>query len=124
MVIRGNMLSRCRNHPAYAGRVRVCASWRRSYQEFYQWAVANGYQEHKELDRIDNNGDYTPGNCRWVTHTENMRNTRRSRLSIEVARDIKRRLAAAQTKASISRELRVPYHTVMDIARGKNWADA
>ena len=49
--------------------------WRR-FEPFMQWALANGYQEDLQLDRIDNDGQYCPGNCRWVTRHEQDRNKR------------------------------------------------
>lgn len=61
----------------YGGRgVKVCDDWRNSYEAFKNWAMSHGYADDLELDRIDVNGDYTPENCRWITHHEQTLNRR------------------------------------------------
>ena len=63
----------------YGGRgITVCGEWlrRRGRVAFMAWAEANGYREGLCIDRVDNDGDYSPGNCRWVTRAENLRNRR------------------------------------------------
>ena len=60
--------------------IKVCPEWSmENVQSFYDWALANGYKEGLQIDRIDVNGNYEPSNCRWVTHKENARNTRTNR---------------------------------------------
>lgn len=78
------MRDRCKNpnnpaHHHYGGRgITVCREWDESYYAFKEWAEANGYSDDLELDRINNDGPYSPDNCRWVSHKANTRNTRRS----------------------------------------------
>ena len=69
----------------YGGRgISVCEEWQSDFQTFYNWAMANGYDENAEfgkctLDRIDVNGNYEPSNCRWVdmkTQQNNRRNNK------------------------------------------------
>ena len=45
---------------------------------FYTWAMANGYRKDLSIDRINNNGDYEPNNCRWITLQEQNWNTSRN----------------------------------------------
>src|SRR5258706_11558288 len=49
----------------------VCDEWRYDFWAFYNWAMWNGYQEGLDVDRRDNNGNYTPENCRFVTRLIN-----------------------------------------------------
>jgi len=77
------IVQRCKNpnstkYENYGGRgIIVCAEWASSYATFKKWALTNGYTDELYIDRVDNNGDYSPHNCRFVTVTENNRNTRR-----------------------------------------------
>lgn len=74
-----SMKQRCliETHVAYArygGRgITVCNEWL-EFIPFMKWADANGYDDSLELDRIDNDGGYSPGNCRFVTRLVNANN--------------------------------------------------
>ena len=68
-----------KNYKHYGGRgIKVCDEWENSFQAFYEWAMANGYKEGLSIDRIDNDGNYEPANCRWVTQEEQCNNRRTS----------------------------------------------
>jgi hypothetical protein len=58
----------------YGGRgIKVCKEWNDNFYPFYLWAK-DKWSKGLELDRIDNNGDYEPNNCRFVSRLENSRN--------------------------------------------------
>jgi hypothetical protein len=80
------MKTRCTNPNApvfqnYGARgITVCDEWFNNYEAFRDWAMANGYADDLEIDRRENDGNYEPGNCRWVTRIVQQRNSRNNHL--------------------------------------------
>jgi hypothetical protein len=81
-----SMLTRCTNakredYQWYGARgIGVCKEWS-DFETFRKWAEENGYQKGLQLDRRDNNGNYCPANCRWVTPSVNCLNRRKKRVN-------------------------------------------
>uniref|UniRef100_A0A6M3J1L0 Uncharacterized protein n=1 Tax=viral metagenome TaxID=1070528 RepID=A0A6M3J1L0_9ZZZZ len=70
------------NHKHYGARgIIVCKEWINNFELFQNWALENGYKKGLQIDRIDNNGNYNPSNCRFVSQKENMRNNRATKLT-------------------------------------------
>ena len=71
------MISSASGYKNYGGRgIFVCKSWSDSFEEFYSFAINNGYDDNLEIERINNNDGYHPSNCIFVRTSVNAKNKR------------------------------------------------
>lgn len=79
-----NIKNRCTNknthdYKYYGGRgITMCDEWLNKSKPFIEWSLLNGYKEGLTIDRIDNDGNYEPSNCRWVSRKVQSNNQKES----------------------------------------------
>lgn len=98
----------------YGGRgIAVSDEWSDNFQNFYDWAMTNGYQDNLTIDRIDNNGNYESSNCRWITIQKQQFNKRANHFITYNGK--------TQTIAEWSNELGIPKTKIYNLMKRVNW---
>jgi hypothetical protein len=70
-----------KNYKNYGGRgIKICEDWEQDFIHFYNWSILSGYKEGLTIDRIDNDGPYSPENCRWVSQKVQAGNKRNNHM--------------------------------------------
>jgi len=121
-----SMKNRCYNinNPSYSdygGRgIKVCERWKDSFNNFL---VDMGERPSKDysIDRIDNDGNYEPNNCKWSTAKEQNRNNRQVKLNENKVKKIKKLLLNNIKQKDIAIKFRIDQSIISDIKRNKIW---
>lgn len=123
-----NMMDRCHDpeNPAfhrYGGRgIKVCPEWH-DLAAFCAWIDANlgPCPDGMSLDRKDNNGNYEPGNVRWMTWAGQIRNSSSAKITMDIAEEIRRRYATGDRQGDLAAEFGVSRPNISLIVTGKAW---
>jgi hypothetical protein len=123
-----HIIQRCCNskdasYPRYGGRgIAICNEWRESFSAFHR-DMGDAPGAEFQLDRINNDGNYEPGNCRWVTCAVNNRNRPSTKLNPSKVCEIRALHAAGTAKKAIARRFQVTPTTIRGIIRGAIWRE-
>lgn len=120
------MNERCYNKNAasynrYGGRgITIYYEWRSDFKAFYNWAMSTGYAKGLQIDRINNDGNYEPSNCRWVTPSINTQNSTSAKLLHNSVSSI---INSEKTAKELSIIHSVSVQTIYDIKNKKTWKE-
>lgn len=102
--------------------IRVCEDWK-DYKSFEKWADSSGYDKSLQIDRINNDGNYCPQNCRWVTHQANSQNRRTSKLTVDEALLLKIKLKLGISQKCLRGMMGFSSAFLSRVKSGKRWGN-
>ena len=110
-----------KNYKYYGGRgITICPEWTNDYIVFRDWALTNGYKEGLQIHR-ENDGNYEPDSCKWVTRTENLRHTRKI-ITMEIANEIRDLVKTGKYKQKeLAEKFNINFRIISSIINNKQW---
>jgi hypothetical protein len=123
-----DMKRRCldEKHPRYKRYgyrgIEICKDWY-NLNAFIDWALNNGWRPGLTIDRTDNNGNYCPANCRWVSKSENSKKTSRTKISFEGAKTIRYLASIGKSDKYISKIFDVSSSAIWKIRKNIRHVD-
>lgn len=104
--------------------IKICDEWLNDFKEFYDFSINNGWREGLQIDRINNNGNYEPDNCRFVTPAENCRNRRNTKLNWNLVTEIRnvKLLIPKMPQRELAEAYNVKQPQIGRILRNERWA--
>lgn len=122
-----SMKARCyrkndKRYKLYGGRgITVCDEWFNNTEAFITWANENGYKSGLTIDRKDNDGNYSPDNCRFITTAQNNRNSSNTHLTESDIDRIKSLYSNGMIQIDIAPMFGITQQTVSKIVNNKTW---
>lgn len=122
-----NIRQRCYNgelpyYPNWGGRgISVCKEWRDDFLSFRRWALASGYKKGLTIDRMNNDGDYEPSNCRWATQQQQQEQRRLRKDAKLCYKDAENIRKDNRTLAQIASDYGVCFQMISHIKNNKCW---
>lgn len=122
------MKKRCYNknekkYKHYGGRgITICEEWLNDFGVFKVWSMKNGYSDILTIDRRNNDGNYCPENCRFITQKDNNRNQSTTKLSLEKAAEIRITYKnGGVSYKELAEKYGVKYSTISGIVNMHRW---
>ncbi len=112
----------------------MCDDWRDNPRLFYDWCISNGWKEGLSIDRIDNNGNYEPNNCQFLTISENSKklwrdrpnlnrgsNSKNTNINEEIVKKTRELLRDGLRQYEVARIMELTKNQIHQIKSNKTW---
>lgn len=111
----------CKDYSNYGGRGIILEECFDTFDKFFDWSINNGYENNLEIDREDNDGNYSVKNCRWVTKADNTRNRRVSVMDWDLVYKIREGEYSGMTTQEVANIIGCSWSTVESVKNFKTW---